>query len=106
MDILNPQTEEEQREFFRRSFSRFGDDWEKIANKATLIFDRPVWWPVEIIVVEYEGRRRYYPARAEIGRGLADASSCLMYEITEGDKYDPGGLFRRFWRWITKIFRR
>lgn len=100
MDILHPETEEEQREFFRRSFSQFGDDWEKIANKATLIFERAAWWPLKMIVVEYNGRRRYYPASDNIGRSLANASSCLMYEIKQENQ---GGLFRR---WINKILGR
>ena len=91
LDILNPKTEEEQAEFFRLSFSRYGGDWEKVAAEARLIFERPVrCWPSKKIVVEYKGKRRYYPARnddSEICRSLVDASDTLMYEIKAGGKF-------------------
>lgn len=90
MDILNPKSETEQAEFFRLSFSRYGGDWEKVAAEAKLIFDRPaICWPSKKVIVEYKGKRRYYPARnddSEIWRSLADAADTLMYELKAGGK--------------------
>lgn len=89
MDVMTLATEEDQVEFFRQSFSRFWEpEAKEAAKRAKLIFTRPCeGWPSQKVVVEFEGRRRYYPAGANIGRALADASDTLMFEILMGGKF-------------------
>lgn len=88
LDIWNPQTEAEQQEFFRLSFSRYGEVGADLAERAKLIFEHPAAkWPKNKIVVEYVGKLRFYPAQAEVWRGLADAADCLACEILFGDRF-------------------
>lgn len=86
MSILDPVTNEEQAEFFKQCFSKFSSKFaEDMADEACLIFERPSeCWPSEKIIVEYRGKRHFYPTSAEIGKSLAAAADTLVYEYTVG----------------------
>ena len=83
LDIWDPATEAEQQEFFRLAFSRYGKVGEKLAERAKLIFKRPAeFWPSEKIIVEIDGKRRFYPTHDDIGRDLAEVADTLAYEFS------------------------
>lgn len=89
MSILDPITQDEQAEFFKQCFSKFSTEVAaKLANEANLIFERPQeLWPSQKIVVEYCGKRHFYPVTSDTAKSLAAAADTLVYEYTIGGKF-------------------
>lgn len=89
MSIGEPQTEEELQRFFSLCFTNYGHTVaEDMAENAKLIFERPpyTWLGGQKIIVEYQGKRHFYPATDNMTRSLDEAADTLVYEYVMGGK--------------------
>ncbi len=84
--MIELRTEEEQQWFFSECFTNYGRAvTEDMAENAKLIFERQQpWLGGEKIIVEYRGKRHYYPAGSDIAKSLDAAADTLVYEYVFG----------------------
>lgn len=81
--MIELRTEEEQQWFFSECFTNYGRAIpEDMAANARLIFARPPysWLGGQKIIVEYKGKRHFYPASADLAKSLDEAADTLVYE--------------------------